>query len=87
MAGEGENQLAEVVTVSPSGEYEEIGKQLRQPSIHWTGPVDGMDPNDKWVRQPSQSEMPHLGKPLDEYYKNFFHEAFVKLKQALEGIQ
>ena len=74
-----------VVTVSPSGTNWELGESLSQPSEHWTGPIQDMSPNDKWVRQPVHDEMPRLGEPLDECYRTFFHNAFVELKLALEG--
>ncbi len=74
------------VAVTPDGTNRKFGERMARPSEHWTGPVEDWI-NYEWIRQPTVGEKPHLGEPLDEYYKNFFHEAFVELKQALEGIQ
>ena len=76
-----------VVTVSLAGTNKEVGERLSRPSEYWTGPVQGMAQDDKWVRQPEQGEIPQFGEPLDEYYRNFFHRAFVELKLALERIE
>lgn len=74
------------IAVTPDGKNKEYGERIVNPSKHWTGPVeDWIDY--KWIRQPAEGEIPHLGKSLEEFYKMFFHEAFVELKQALEGIE
>lgn len=73
------------VAVTPKGENKEVGERMSQPSERWTGPLqDSIDY--EWVRQPVRCEMPHMGEPLDEFYRNFFHISFEELKRALEGI-
>ena len=59
-------------------------RQLPQPPEHWSGPVEGMGESDLWVRQPVPEELPRHGDPLDEYYRNFFCNAFSELKKELE---
>jgi len=70
------------VAVKPIEENKEIGGRLQQPSNHWEGPFAVKEMNDeyKWVRQPVAGEMPRLGEPLDEFYKNFFQRALDEIK-------
>ena len=72
------------VAVYPDGEDSEVGERLERPTERWTGPKSWG--GSKWIRQPAESEIPRMGGPLDEFYKNFFRDAFEELKQALEGI-
>ena len=77
------------VSVKPYGENEELGKRLARPSEFWTGPDKDRvhDWINTWVRQPVPGNLPRFGEPLDEYYRNFFCEAFAELKQALESVK
>ncbi len=76
------------VAVKPIEKNKEIGERLRQPSNHWEGPweMEETNYNYKWFRQPVVGELPRLGEPLDEFYKNFFQQAFDVLKQALQAV-
>ena len=71
------------VAVNPLGENNKVGKHIVWPSEHWVQDLLGY----KWVRQPIEREMPRMGEPLGEFYRNFFHKSFEELKQALEGIK
>jgi len=77
------------VAVKPIKENKEIGGRLQQPSNHWEGPfrVKKMNDEYKWVRQPVAGEIPRLGEPLDEFYKNFFQRALDELKRKLQEIR
>lgn len=74
------------VAVTPDGTNKESGERMAQPSEYWIEPTQDWT-DYKWVRQPAEGEIPHLGEPLEEFYKRFFHDAFVELKRALERIQ
>ncbi len=76
------------VAVNPIKENKQIGESLRQPSNGWKGPrkVKVRNYEYKWVRQPIEKEMPRLGEPLDDFYKNFFQRAFDEIKRALEAV-
>jgi len=75
------------VAVLPVEENKEVGECLPRPSDHWNEPgeVEKLKKY-KWVRQPVAGELPRLGEPLDDFYKNFFQQAFDELKQALQAV-
>ena len=67
-------------------EHDQPERELPQLPENWTvGPVEGMGETDLWVRQPVPGKIPRFGEPLDEYYRDFFFNAFTELKNALEG--
>lgn len=63
-----------------------IDQEFQKPSDDWIGPyaVEGW-PNEIWVRQPTQR--PIYGVPFEEYYENFFQEAFVEIRDAIARYQ
>ena len=74
-----------VVTVYPEPNVQRDLELPQRPENWETGPVEGWSKLGLWTRQPIPGNMPRLGEPLDEYYKNFFLVAFGELMNALEG--
>ena len=73
---------------SPAVTLHEVGQvdqQFPKPSTNWTGraSVEGWS-KDRWIRQPTQDEMPKYGDSLYDYYKRFFETVFCEIKEAIE---